>query len=340
MPYSSICISSGHSLYCRGASGSPVPPQLDEVDEARRMVDRIADLLRDRGVGVAVFHDNESRDQSSNLNAIVAAHNCTSRQLDVSVHFNAFDGNAHGTEVLYVTQEALAEELSMAIASAGNFTNRGGKLRTDLKFLNSTEMPAVLIETAFCDNTSDSELYREHFEDICCAIADVLGGEADDEERPDRPQRPGFPDYPPERPEQEFLFSVTGKCSHFGGPDDTTGVSASEGLAFLFDVMDKPEVFLPYQPEGTTGLARRLNPYTNYVACRWSYDTTPKSMLAGPDRALVRALATGREALAFPCDWGPNENTGRVADLSPGLCEVLGLETDMEVEVIYPYKGG
>jgi hypothetical protein len=57
-------------------------------------------------------------------------------------------------------------------------------------------------------------------------------------------------------------------------------------------------------------------------------------------RALVRATKNGRQALAFPADWGPNEKTGRVADLSPGLCEVLDIETDDEVEVIYPWPEG
>ena len=46
MSYKRICISSGHGKYIRGASGSPVPPQLDEVDEARKVVEQIADELR------------------------------------------------------------------------------------------------------------------------------------------------------------------------------------------------------------------------------------------------------------------------------------------------------
>ena len=33
---------------------------------------------------------------------------------------------------------------------------------------------------------------------------------------------------------------------------------------------------------------------------------------------------------------GPHETTGRVADISPGLMEALDIETDDEVEVIYP----
>ena len=85
----------------------------------------------------------------------------------------------------------------------------------------------------------------------------------------------------------------------------------------------------------TTGLARRLDPGVNYVACRWDYDVTPKGMLADPMRkALVRAK--GKEFLAWPADWGPHQDIGRVADLSPALMAALELATDDDVEVIYP----
>jgi hypothetical protein len=42
---------------------------------------------------------------------------------------------------------------------------------------------------------------------------------------------------------------------------------------------------------------------------------------------------------AFPADWGPHEEKtgGRVADLSPQLMDDLDLETDDEVEIIFPY---
>src|SRR5436190_21884620 len=132
----------------------------------------------------------------------------------------------------------------------------------------------------------------------------------------------------------ERLGSMTkliGKCSWFGGPDDL-GVASDEGLAFIYEVEQAPELFLPQQPPGTTGLARRLNPEKHYIACRWDYDATPKDML--PDMiVMVRALKTGREFPATPADWGPHEDTGRVADISPGLMRALGIETDDEVEV-------
>lgn len=128
---------------------------------------------------------------------------------------------------------------------------------------------------------------------------------------------------------------LTGKCSWFGGPQDT-GVAPDEGLAFIYDVSDAPDLFLPEQPPGTTGLARRLDPAGSYIACRWDYDQYPKPSLL-EHMARVTATKTGKWFLAAPADWGPNENTGRIADLSPGLMEALGISTDDEVEVTYPF---
>ena len=55
--------------------------------------------------------------------------------------------------------------------------------------------------------------------------------------------------------------------------------------------------------------------------------------------ALVTNVNTGRSTAAFPGDWGPNDQTGRVADLSPALMRDLDLETDDVVEVVYPWRG-
>ena len=113
------------------------------------------------------------------------------------------------------------------------------------------------------------------------------------------------------------MTTLTGKVSWFGGPEDT-GVSPSEGLAFVYEVSDAPWLFLPEQPPGTSGLARRLDPSIHYIACRWDYNQTPKSMLPGMV-VQVRSTRTGRTFKAFPADWGPHVDTDRVADISPGL---------------------
>src|SRR5215467_9187237 len=144
-----IVISSGHGLYIRGASSSPRPPYLDEVDEARRVVNRVAELWKQSGVGVDVFHDNTSTTQNANLNAIVNYHNSRTRDRDVSVHFNAYQKysaaqkpNGMGTECLYVTQQTLATQVANAMATSGTLINRGAKYRSDLFFLNNTAKPA------------------------------------------------------------------------------------------------------------------------------------------------------------------------------------------------------
>jgi N-acetylmuramoyl-L-alanine amidase len=171
-----IVISSGHGKYIRGARGNPVPPQLDEVDQARRVTDKVAEYLQAGGVSVKVFHDNKSTSQNANLNAIVNYHNAQSRDLDVSVHFNAYNHKAHGCEVFYLTQSSLAKKVCDAICAAGNFTNRGAKYSSNLFFLNSTEEPAILLEVCFCDNTSDSNKYNASFDAICRGIAESIGG--------------------------------------------------------------------------------------------------------------------------------------------------------------------
>jgi N-acetylmuramoyl-L-alanine amidase len=85
MSYDRIVISSGHGKYVRGASGV-----LDEVDEARKVVEQVADELRGRDVDVTTYHDDVSTTQNESLNRIVDFHNSQTRDLDVSVHFNAY----------------------------------------------------------------------------------------------------------------------------------------------------------------------------------------------------------------------------------------------------------
>lgn len=328
-----VVISSGHGKYIRGAEG-PEPWGLDEVDEARKVVDEVAVVLRSMGVDVTTFHDDVSNDQSENLDRIVDFHNAQgAHDWDVSVHFNSaeFNGsdqtnNPVGTEVLYTsdTGKYMSEKVCDAICKDVPFINRGAKYNGNLAFLNGTKEPAILIEVCFVNSKSDVGIYEGYFNQICDAIGEGLTGTE---------AQPG--PTPPPVVEEGVLFKTEGKCSHFGGPDDT-GVSPSEGLAFIFDVDEAPHLFLPYQPSGTSGLARRLNPYVSYVACRWDYDVTSKTMLRDSgQRALVRA--NDWEILAFPADWGPHGDTDRVADLSPGLMEALGITTDDEVEVLYPW---
>lgn len=168
-----IVISSGHGKLVRGASG-----YLDEVNEARRVVNRVGEILGARAI---VFHDDVSTSQSENLNRIVNFHNSKTRDLDVSVHFNAYEttDKAMGCECLYVSQAALAQDVADGISGAATLTNRGAKKRTDLFFLNNTNEPAILAEVCFVDSKTDADLYKRHFDSICKAISKAIRQDAE-----------------------------------------------------------------------------------------------------------------------------------------------------------------
>ena len=189
-----VVISSGHGKYIRGASG-----YLDEVDEARLVVEEVAAILRGAGHTIHTFHDDVSDDQNENLNRIVNFHNSKQRDLDVSVHFNAYQTTQSpmGCEVLYITQLDKADEVVDAICRAApDLPNRGPKKRTDLFFLNNTDMPAILIETCFVDSRADADTYNSWFAEVCIAIAEGITGDEIEQAPPTRPDRPEIGGHP------------------------------------------------------------------------------------------------------------------------------------------------
>lgn len=190
-----LVISSGHGQFVRGAVG-PSPWGLDEVNEARKVVNRVAQMLDANGHRVVTFHDNTSRDKDTNLKTIVNFHNSQRRQLDVSVHFN-HNGDTtggRGTECWYYSQVKLAGEIATAIAILGQLTNRGPKKSTGLYFLVHCTMPAVLIEVAFVNAKLDCDNYRKNFDAICEAIAgSLVGNEALPVPPPEGPDIEGKP---------------------------------------------------------------------------------------------------------------------------------------------------
>lgn len=173
MSNNKIVLSSGHALHVRGAA-----KLIDEVDEARRVVDRVTAILTAGGVETIKFHDDTSKTQAKNLATIVTFHNKQVRALDVSVHFNAarYTEAARGCEVLHYDGKTRvqATRLSKAISKAGGLQNRGAKARTNLAFLRNTHKPALLIELCFVDSAADVKAYKDNFESICQEIAKTL----------------------------------------------------------------------------------------------------------------------------------------------------------------------
>jgi N-acetylmuramoyl-L-alanine amidase len=195
-----IAISSGHSTKCQGAIG-----YMNEVQEATKTVDRLYEIWQEAGVECEKFHDTISDDSSENLNRTVDWHNSRARDLDVSVHLNAYQMTSKemGCECLYITQSSLAAAVSSAMAGALDLPNRGAKYRSDLFVLNQTEEPCILLECCFVDSSADTEAWRANFEDFCQATARAIVGDAMDEQPPDTDRPPTEPR--PPKPEQQVV---------------------------------------------------------------------------------------------------------------------------------------
>ena len=90
--------------------------------------------------------------------------------LVVEIHFNSYNGSAHGCECLYrpARMRNLAAKVSKAISEEG-FFDRGAKQRTDLMNMNTcyrNGVPYILIETCFIDNKADMARYAKSIYEV------------------------------------------------------------------------------------------------------------------------------------------------------------------------------
>jgi len=92
----------------------------------------------------------------------------------VSIHCNAANTDARGTEVECYgggAGEQLAQCIQSQIVDSIGTVDRGVKYMPQLLVLKYTDMPAVLVETAFIDNDADCTLLKERTDDFAAAIA-------------------------------------------------------------------------------------------------------------------------------------------------------------------------
>lgn len=318
----SVVISSGHGKIIRGASG-----HLDEVNEARKVVEATAAMLTTAKVPVKTFHDDTSTSQSTNLSTIVNHHNKQSRDLDVSVHFNAHQKTSKpvGVEVLYVSQQKLASDLSAALAKAAGLPNRGGKKRTDLYFLNNTSKPAILVEVCFVDSSHDSDAYRKTFDAVCKVIAEHVGDVKIGAQPPEPPTPAPQPPTPePEPPPAEAeavvdmelvvdgnaIFNINGQ--HFPLVEDAMSSSPPATVTMTIGVTGNAVVTIngqDFQIEATPPVEPPLPPPLEEV---WQTDieTTVFGGASDPNNSAYPPYAYINDivlACALPWKWPSNK---------------------------------
>lgn len=170
-----IFIDAGHGGSDPGALGNG----LKEKDVVLSIAQKLTGLFNAKGIQVS--HSRYS-DASVGLAERAEMANNWGADLFISIHANALDGSgsAYGTECYtYPNSTAENKRLSVDIASSissklGTY-NRGHK-EADFAVLRLTKMPAVLIETAFIDNSEDANKLKNKQADFSNAIFEAIIG--------------------------------------------------------------------------------------------------------------------------------------------------------------------
>lgn len=137
-----------------------------ECDVARNAGKMLARYLQTAGCEVRTL-------QSDDLGLVCETSNEWGTDIFVSLHCNAFNTVARGTETLYKSYngQQLAQLIQDQIINSINTVDRGIKKRDDLWVLNGTDAVAVLVEMAFIDNDEDLEILNNDLDTIVRAIA-------------------------------------------------------------------------------------------------------------------------------------------------------------------------
>lgn len=157
---------------------------IKESTENRRVKDLVIQKLRSLGHTVYDCTVDDGKNQSDVLQKIVKKCNENKVDLDVSIHFNAFqkdfkeDGKTKGTEVYIYNNTSKAKDeahnIVNAIAALG-YRNRGVFEKPELYVLKHTKSPAMLIECCFVDDADDVKLYNA--ESMAKAIVKGITGQ-------------------------------------------------------------------------------------------------------------------------------------------------------------------
>lgn len=175
-----ICIDAGHNYsgYDTGAEGNG----LREQDITFKIADKLKRLLNLTEIPVVMtrkgFEENLGKNSNDSLAERVSIANFCKCDLFVSIHCNSSPNKtAKGTETYIVGSggeaEKIAEFVNAKIVKKLGLVNRGVK-EANFYVLRKTQMPAILVETAFISNENDALMLKEHYDGFAEAIYEGL----------------------------------------------------------------------------------------------------------------------------------------------------------------------
>ena len=201
-----ILLIAGHGAGDTGASGCGYK----EVNLTRELVNLIVPKLR-KYANVDVYNVNRS--------AFYDVQNGTFKiskyDYVLEVHFNAFNGSGHGTEIFVTDSEQYTDVEQSIMNNLGkHFVKRGG---SGVKVTNwlviytckCLGISSALLETCFIDNKADMAEYQASKESVAQGIVDGIaegfqlkansteqkpGNKPAEHKKPSKPAKPGQPD--------------------------------------------------------------------------------------------------------------------------------------------------
>ena len=167
-----VFIDPGHGGTDPGASGNG----LYEKEVVLSISKKVRNILISKGFEVEL---SRSKDQYVSLSDRAAQANAWDADLFVSIHCNsATSSSANGTEcytypTANTSTKSLSKNIASALASKLGLTNRGHK-EANFAVLRLSNMPAILIETAFINNANDASKLKTRENDFASAIANQI----------------------------------------------------------------------------------------------------------------------------------------------------------------------
>lgn len=167
-----VVLDAGHG----GANPGAIYDDRKESEDALNLVLAIGPILEMNGIDVVytrtddIFETPFQKAQEGNE---------AGADYFVSIHRNSspFPNQYSGVETLvydgYSQAAVLAENINMELEEVG-FINLGVNERPNLIVLNSTQMPAVLVEVGFVNTDADNQILDTRFDEVAQAIADGI----------------------------------------------------------------------------------------------------------------------------------------------------------------------
>ena len=167
-----IILDAGHG----GRDGGAAYQERIEKQDNLALTLAVGELLEEMGFEV-FYTRTEDIYQAPFRKASIA--NEEGGDLFVSIHRNS-SGMAdqyQGVETLVYSfqglPEVVAENINRQLEEAG-YKNLGVEERPRLVVLNSTQMPAVLVEVGFINSEEDNRLFEDKFQETAMAIAEGI----------------------------------------------------------------------------------------------------------------------------------------------------------------------